>query len=401
MKAYFHDDPRIQEWINQIVEKIFTVCLLTGIDSDAEFQKGCQIVIKLTSIFQSEFLMDGVKQLLEQRVPDERVINCFPAFQATMDGMLRESLLMVTDSQKKEALNSLNSNTESTKEISIETHDSHTERRKEVSNLEFITHSVIPALTTLNIPYPVIQQAKVATLALADALIQAETQAKVDAQALAELVAQVDALTHAEMQAKADSLMFADALAHAETQAKADALTFADALAHADAQEKADALLLTDALAKVDELTQAEKQAKADALTFADALAHANGKFKAVTEVEPDPLIKVPALVSSVYSKLSQAFRPTQDSKQVNLLKRVLSDIFPKSTVYWNKNLMGQTFLVQVEDMLICIHDPEHPCNLKKYNKDGWKVLVCSAEDLTFPRRLERGIRHIQRSVRT
>ena len=489
MDAHFHNDPRIREWINQIVEKIFTVCLLTGVDSDAEFQKGCQIVIKLTSLLQeiptlpSEFLADGVKQLLEQRLPDARVINSFPAFQATMDRMLREGLLKVTDTQKKEAFNGLASYTESTKEISLEPHDSYTERPKEVSHLEFVTHSVIPALTTVNIPYPDIQQTKAAALSLADALAQADAQAKADALALtdalakvdalsqaetlakadaltfaealaqaetqakadalaladalakvdaltqaetlakadalaladalaradaqakadalslAEVLAQVDALTQAEKQAKVDALVLAEALTQAETQAKADALALADALAQADAQAKADALSLTDALAKVDALTQAEKQAKADALTFAEALAQADAKFEAVTVLEPDALIKVPALVTSVHSKPSQVFRPSQDPKQANVLKRVLSNIFPKGTVYWNKSLMGQTFLAQVEDILICVHDPEHPCNLKKYNKDGWKVLVCSTEDLTFPRRLERGIRQIQRSV--
>ena len=59
---------------------------------------------------------------------------------------------------------------------------------------------------------------------------------------------------------------------------------------------------------------------------------------------------------------------------------------------------MGQTFLAQVENILICLHDSEHPINLKNFYKEGWKVLVCSTEDLTFPRRLERGIRQIQRS---
>ena len=377
METYFHNDPRIRQWINQIVEKIFTVCLLTGVDSDAEFHKGCQIIIKLTSLLQLEFLTAGVKQLFEQQLPDARVINSFPAFQATIDRMLRDSLLMFTNSQKKEALNSLTSYTEGTKEISLVPDDRYTERPKEVSDLEFITHSVTPVLTTVdvNIPYPDIPQTKAAAQALADALIQANAQAKVDAHALADLVAQVKALTEAEKHARADALTFAEALAHAELKAKTDALAFADALAHA------------------------ELKAKTDALAFADALTHANVKFEAVTKLEPNPIINVPALVTSVYSKTSLVFGPTQDPKQTNLLKHVLNNLFPKATVYWNKNLMGQKFLVQVEDILICLHDSERPFDPKKYNMDGWRVLVCSTEDLTFPRRLERGIRHIQRSV--
>jgi len=79
-------------------------------------------------------------------------------------------------------------------------------------------------------------------------------------------------------------------------------------------------------------------------------------------------------------------------------LKRVLSNIFPNGTVYWNETLMGQRFLAQVDDILIYLRDSEHPFNLTKFHKEGWKVLVCGTEDLTFPRRLERGLRQIQRS---
>lgn len=98
METYLHNNPRIREWINQIKEEIFIVCLLTGVDSDAEFQKGCQIVEKLTSLLQEipmlppEFLENGVKHLLKQQLPDARVINCFPAFQATLDRMLHEGI---------------------------------------------------------------------------------------------------------------------------------------------------------------------------------------------------------------------------------------------------------------------------------------------------------------------
>ena len=264
MNEYSHIDSRFQELINGIIEHIFNVCLLPGVDSDAEFQKGCEIVIKLTSLIQkiptfpSELLEDRVKQLLEQQLPDAGVINSLPKFQSTMDRMLRESILKITNFTIKE------------------------------------THSLA-------------------------------------------------SYTESAM----------DALAHAETQAKADAQALADALAQADAQAKADTQALADALA------QAETQAKADAIVHAEMQAKNN---------------------------------------QANLLENVLTKVFPKGIVNWYKNLMGQTFLAQVEDILIYLHDPEHPCNLNKYNKDGWKVLVCSTEDLTFPRRLEREIRRIQRS---
>ncbi|MDR3539595.1 MAG: hypothetical protein P4L69_01300 [Desulfosporosinus sp.] len=532
MEAYFHTDPRIRDWINQIMEKIFTVCILTGADSDAEFQKGCQIILKLTTLlkeiptFPAEFLEDGVKQLLEQQLPDARVINNFPTFQATLDRMLNEGILKATVS---------------TKEMIIKSHDNCTEMPLEASQLESNPESVITKAEAqaladgLALAKALAQaetqakadiqalaealaqaetQAKADAQALAEALAQAETQAKVNAQALAEALAQAetqakadaqalaDALAQAETQAKADAQALADALAQAETQAKADAqalaealaqaetqakadaqalaealaqaetqakadaqalaealaqaetqakadaqaladalvlidvltnaekevkadaLVLAEALAQAEAQAKADAQALADAVALIDVLTNAEKQVKADALVLAEALAQAETqakadaqalsealaqadvKFEAVTEAERNQLAEPISstndyFIASIHSKASQVFRPTQVPKQADLLKVVLSNMFPKGAVYWNQCLMGQTFLAQVEDILICLHDPEHPCDLKKFNKDGWKVLVCSMEDLTFPRRLERKIRLIQRSGKT
>jgi len=517
LEAYFRNDPRIREWINQIVEKVFTVCLLTGVDSDVEFQKGCQTVIKLASLLQeiatfpAEYLADGVKQLLEQQLPDIRVSNNFPAFQATMDRMIREGLLKATET------NNLSSHTQSTKEINKTLHAGYTERLMGVSHVALINDSVIPTLATFNIPYPNIKQTKVDAYALADALTeadaraQAEAQAKADALALAEALAQVDALTkaldqadeqakgdaqalaqtearakadaqaladvldqlntltRAKKQAHADALALTDVLAQAEVRAKVDAQALADALDQADAQARADALALAEALTQVDvltkalaqaearakadaqaladvlgqldTLTQSEEQAKAKALTLAEDLVQANARADADALALADTLAQVDALIQAnvqvkaesqaladvltqaetqakadtlafaealaqseakyeavaTVERHEQVVHPSQVPQQADLLKSVLSDIFPKGNVYWNKSLMGQTFLAQVEDILIYLHDPKQPCKLTKFHKEGWKVFVCSNEDLAYPRRLERGIRQIQR----
>ncbi|MHB8073052.1 hypothetical protein [Desulfosporosinus fructosivorans] len=560
METYFHNDPRIRKWINQIIERIFTVCILTGVDSDEEFQKGCQIVMKLTSLLQdtpnvpAEFLADGVKQLLEQQLPDARVINNFPVFQDIMDRMLREGILKATDTLKKENFHSI-SDTVNTEDINLEPHDVYTDSPMEVSysdiqytkvqaradaqahaealaqaetqaraDAEALAEALAQAETQARADAQALAealaqaetQARADAQALAEALAQAEIQARADAQALAEALAQAEthrvdaqalaeALAQAEIQARADAEAHAEALAQAETQARVDAQAHAealaqaeiqaradaeahaealaqaetqarvnaqahaealaqvethraDALAHAEAlaqaetqaradaqalaealaqaethradaqalaetlaqaetQARADAEALTNALAQVNALTNAEKQAKADSLAIADALAQVDTKLEAIIkidrlehapkanntsktgpELEPIALIKVPALLTSINSKISQVFSSSLVPHQADLLRKVLSNIFPKGIVYWNKKIMGQTFLAQVEDILICLQDPEHPCNLNKFNKDGWKVLVCSDEDLTFPRRLEREIRQIQRS---
>ncbi|MCB8815203.1 hypothetical protein LJE72_06560, partial [Desulfosporosinus sp. SRJS8] len=194
METYFYGDPRIRKWINQIIERIFTVCILTGGGSDEEFQKGCQIVMKLTTLLQdipsfpSEFLSDGVKQLIEQQLPDSRVINNFPKFQVTMDRMLHEGILKVTDFQKKEAFNSI-STTVNTKDINIKLHDNYTEGLVEASCIEGVTNSVLPYPAKLPISYSDIQHTKADVQAFEEAL----TQAKADIQALEEALAQAEA----------------------------------------------------------------------------------------------------------------------------------------------------------------------------------------------------------------
>jgi len=399
LKTYFHNDPRIREWINQIIESIFTVCILTGVDSDEEFQKGCQIVMKLTSLLKniptlsSESLEDGVKQLLEQQLPDARVINNFPSFRDIMDRMIREGIMKANDTQKKEAY------------------------------IGCVPDSLLPDDASLQVSYSDIQHTKEETQAKAEAQALEEAQAQLETQR-AEAQALAEALAQAEKQAKADAQKLSEALAQVETL-KAEAQALAEALAQAETQAKTDAQALTEALA------QAEIQAKADALAIADALAQVDTKLEALIKIERHELvnpkfsttdyskahapiannptkdeavlesvvpIKVPALLTSINSKITQVFSTSIVPQQADFLRKVITTIFPNSPVYWNKSLMGQTFLAQVEDILFYLHNPEHPCNLKKFNKDGWKVLVCSNEDLLFPRRLERKIRQIQRS---
>lgn len=110
METYYHSDSRIEEWVKQIIETIFTTCLLSGNDSEVEFQKGCQIVEKLTTLLQgfptlpSEYVADGLQQIIEQQLPDSRVINNFPSFKNTMNKMLQEGMLKVINTQNNSSI---------------------------------------------------------------------------------------------------------------------------------------------------------------------------------------------------------------------------------------------------------------------------------------------------------
>lgn len=302
MEAYFHKDPRIEEWIDQITEKVFTVCLLNGVDSEVEFQRGCQIVTKVTSLLQgistfpSEYLEDGLKQLLEQQLPDARVINNFPSFQDTMDKMLREGMSKAIDSQNREVLNDSISPIELNEEKHIEDHEQPIGELEETQIEEPLTEYVIPALASV-ITYPEIQ----------------ESENELQGHELGETITHTD-----------DNSI---------------------------------------------ELIPIEENT-----------------IKAEPEIEP-----------SFNSKFIEKLPTSQVSEQEAPLKGVLSKLFPNSSVCWNVKILGQTLLAKVENILICVLDSDNPSLIKDLKKEGWKVFVCRSEDLSFPRRLERGIKQIQR----
>ena len=272
MEAFVHSDPRIEQWIDQITEKLFTVCLLTGTDSELEFQRGCEIVTKVThllqgiSIFPSESLEDGLKQLLQQQLPDSRVINNFPTFQDTMNKMLHDGMKRAIDTPE----NTKDDPTEDASDNSIVHCDQHTVRSEDVLN---------DVLNVEDVNEPVI-----AAFASVDSTITNDISTVIDS-----------------------------------------------------------------------------------------------------------------SLVPLIPAKYYGIIRKTHVPEQADRLKHVLNTIFPNVSVAWNLKLMGQTFLAQVEDILICLHNPEQLCQVETLNKEGWKVYVCCADDLLFPRRLERGIRQTQR----
>lgn len=275
MEAYFKNDPLIREWIDQTTEKIFSVCLLTGEDADAEFQNGCQIIMRIAALLQeiptipSEFLLGGVKQLLEQQLPDTRVLNNFPTFQANMERMLQAGVLMAIEAQNKDP------------EIKKELIDTPIETKLERS----------------------------------DDIIE---------------------------------------------------------------------------LFEEDEDNEDNEEFEPEIVISALAAINSPGENIQVVNYE--------LIVNSQQNKQAGIDTKEQMTEQEQQLKNVLKNIFPNSTVDWNKNVMGQTFLAQVEDLLIYVNDQMQSTNLRKYYKEGWKVFICSPEDLAYPRRLERGIKQSQRS---
>ncbi|HZK84280.1 MAG TPA: hypothetical protein VFC58_06285 [Desulfosporosinus sp.] len=304
MEAYFHSDPRIEEWVDQITEKLFAVCLLTGADSEAEFQRGCEIVAKVThllqgiSIFPSEYLEDGLKQILEQQLPDSRVINNFPTFQNTMSRMLRQGMMQAIDTQN-------------------------------IENLQFIAST------------------EITTNEITEDIIEDQTVQRAEESGRSVNILDDEILTERAMTA----------------------------------------------LASIKSTTSVTTTNLLDRGVGLQAI----GLAELMVTNNDEPLMVTASTVPSILTKPYGIIRKTEVPEQAVRLKQVLNKMFPKVSICWNLNLMGHIFLAQVEDILIYLYNAEQTCQVETLNIEGWKVYVCNSNDLMFPRRLERGIRQIQR----
>ncbi|MEA4900507.1 hypothetical protein [Desulfitobacterium sp.] len=107
METFYKENSDVQEWVDILIEKLFTVSLLSGPEADSEFYRGRQAAGKISSILQSitnlpeDILKDGIRQLIEQRLPDTRVIENFPQFYSLMEEMINTKPL-ITEEERNE-----------------------------------------------------------------------------------------------------------------------------------------------------------------------------------------------------------------------------------------------------------------------------------------------------------
>lgn len=249
MQTYYHGNPKIEEWTKQIIEQILTVCLLSGVDSDAEYQKGCQLIAKIAGLLQdfspipAEYLADGLKQIIEQKLPDLRLLSNFPTFQDTMDKMIKEGMLNA------------------------------------MADIE-----IVP-------------------VQLEDLKVQP---------ALAPIY---------------------------------------------DVNDKADRL--------------------------ADS---ANQELKELAEQRSG-------------GECSEGETNTLPQAQTHkeYFKKLLPYLFPKETIQWDVRLLGETFLAQVNDVLMYCTNSDQSLKEEAYIKDGWKIMTVREDELAYPRRLERELKNLMR----
>lgn len=98
MQTFFKENPEINQWVDLLIQKLLTVNILTGNDADSEFHEGRLLVEKIAKSFQEiidlpqESLVDGIQQLVEQKLPDHRVVENFPEFYLSMHKIILAGL---------------------------------------------------------------------------------------------------------------------------------------------------------------------------------------------------------------------------------------------------------------------------------------------------------------------
>ncbi|MDQ7094925.1 hypothetical protein REC12_15110 [Desulfosporosinus sp. PR] len=322
METYFHNDSRIPEWIDQIIEEVFTVCLLKGTDAETEFNKGAQIVTKLTALLQNisafpeEYLEEAVKQLIEQQLPDARITNNFSAFHDIKNRMLNEGIAVGIATPINE-------------EISYPA-DSLEPLKSAFGQQSHTVASTEGEMAEAEIP-----------------LNQEQENDKLDIEGITPVFAASNQLVKQDL----SKIEMLGAEQEEQNEPPQETLTMAEAT-------------MNEKLLSVPVIAQAGK-----------------------TEMN---------LVETSRQSADSGAMP-QVSEEQKHLQRVLSTIYPKKSIQWNVKIADQCVFAQVENLIICLDDPNNPCDIKKMNRQGWKVYVCNSEDLLFPRRVERGIRQILR----
>lgn len=351
MEAYFLEEARIQEWIDQIVEKLFTVCLLSGQDAETEFQRGRQVIQKITTLLRGaslhdvDELRDGLRQLLVQRLPDTRVIDNFPMFYEVMDRMIDDGVMAVLSCTSEE--------------------------------IKGEGESVNAALLT---EHPVgIPSSKVVLSAGRDVAPAAgQGSSHVSLRRYHELV-------HEANNSKRKDEVSASIAQSITTGSGCILQPAVEAMASVIGVNSVE--VIADLIA-VDKDINTLEQTKPSAKTESQTIAQAKPEMSKIGM--PD--------VTKPKTGVQRSWQVLPEAERLNATLRLL---YPDASIRWNLSLRKYTFLAQVGELLIYLDTQNDGAKIiSEMQEEGWIVLVCTVEDLAFPRRIERAIRQLWRSNR-
>lgn len=119
METVFYQDHQIREQIDQVIQSIAAVELLSGKDTGNEFIKGRQFMeslikkLQLLQIDSDPILLDAINQLIEQRLPAEQHINEISQFEEIKNRMFDEGIKLIrsiTPEENRTAIAALTQN---------------------------------------------------------------------------------------------------------------------------------------------------------------------------------------------------------------------------------------------------------------------------------------------------
>ncbi len=354
------ENPRIQELIDLIVEKLFTTSLLVGKDADAEFAKGIQAVEKAAQVLLSvsldtEYLAEGLTQLVEQRLPDRRVIENFPNFPWLMQQMILEG------TQVLQARPAQASESEEKEPMAVQ-----------ASARVLLVGGRIPVLAS-EVPDGRIalrphmrsgQTSSLDDLALPDPLVK---------KTLSTLTADVSGLVSGTGEEHGDMPREVGEGAQGKVAEK-------------PIEEPSEKVAAKSGNTAAQNVSENPSEKLTEKLT--DKATDKLSKNK--TEM---PVVRMPSRSGEKQEHLPRGVsRPGGMPPEATRLSYVFKKEFPKSSVRWDFVLAGHRFLAQVEDVLIYVLSEEKP-PVSKLETEGWHIVVCTPDDLAFPRRMERFIR--------
>ena len=446
METFFKSESRIKSWLEQIIEKIFTVCLLKGTDSDfaLEFTKGRQLVVKIamlltdTSSLPKSVVFDAILELLEQRLPDQRIIDNFPNFYQVMKEMIREGIAIVEEDR--------NPFSEQSSE-SLDTKDYYKQPiLQKPTSVIILAGGREPMLVPRNLgSYMTIhrnQEESIQNLiadqsektSIVQTLLDMDMSIPEELHDIPVLAALADSSSKNNFftsNSKQEKLMpiFEDSTTEIITSPKDKEMKAINYNQRVDLDDSKPPLTRQTSSLNVIEnnvLSNCNPLATTSELVQLKLNIETSVGESTPTEAEygvPLPLVEVGvSRLDERNNTPEEQLKPTdielpkKSSKDLPLSKNrvrssslvpkeatrlalVLQQIFPNTQARWNFKLGEYNFLVQIKDLLVYLETLSEGNRVEKeMKKEGWRIIVCSAEDLCFPRRLERAIQRVLKS---
>lgn len=408
METFFRNDKEVQEWIDLFIEKLFTVSLLSGTDADSEFFQGRQAVEKVALFFQEmvdlpeEAVMDGIRQLVEQRLPDSRVIENFPNFYQLMNEMILSGL----PSQIAVPVMKTTSQANFTPILKTSSYPVESSSFPSPSSKVVLNGGWTPISSTVDVTIPVSSRQQ---------LLNPPIMQDLDLQVLAledlninELDLEINTIIGEKTMNEdiQESTVYSDPHSSTFLSLEEDIQfnqNFAPLAEEAPPSNPKPQTKVEHLPPRRDPFRFNPNKAKETLVTTTPLSPNTQNTRSLIrsTSSKPDnPSIDLYRDVENAALRKSRVVRSAQIPENAEKLTRVFKQVFPNSAIRWNLVIGKNSFYAQVDKVLIYVQESSDLQELvdiqhlkTEMKKEGWSVYVCQKEDLSFPRRLERGLR--------